>query len=103
MRVRVARLSRLEAMKVSEIAHLPIELRRAMQRYDFEVLKNDSAIAAERSVTLRNLRAAWPLIARLARTVQLPGCQIRVTDQSGAIVILVGVESARRYFDPIAA
>jgi hypothetical protein len=69
-----------------------------MQCYNFEVLKGDETIAAVRSVVLRSARAAWPRIAALAKTIDAPGCRIRVTDQSGGIVILVGVASARRYF-----
>jgi hypothetical protein len=72
-----------------------------MQRYDFEVLKGDRTIAAERSIMLRNTRAAWPKIAELAKTVHTPGCFIRVKDQSGDTVILIGVASARRSFNPV--
>ena len=68
-----------------------------MQCYDFEVIKDDQTIAAERSVMLRNAKATWPRIAKLANAVQTPGCLIRVKDQSGHTVILVGAASARRY------
>ena len=69
-----------------------------MERYDFEVLKDDETIAAERSVWLRSIRAAWPRIAELAKNVTGPGCRIRVT-HTGETVILVGAASARRYFE----
>ena len=69
-----------------------------MERHDFEVMKGGETIAAVRSVVLRSTRAAWPQIAALAKSIDAPGCRIQVTDQSGEIVILVGVASARRYF-----
>jgi len=74
-----------------------------MQRYDFELIKDDRTIAAQRSVMLRNTKAAWPKIAKLANAVYTPGCLIRVKDQSGETVILVGVASARRYLYPFRA
>jgi hypothetical protein len=49
-----------------------------MQRYDFEVLKGDQTIAAERSIMLHNTKAAWPRITKLANAVHTPGCLIRV-------------------------
>jgi hypothetical protein len=70
-----------------------------MQSYDFEVLRGDETIVAERSVKLRNTRAAWPRIAKLANSNHVAGCLVRVKDQTGATVILVGTSSARRYFD----
>ena len=70
-----------------------------MDAYDFEVLKDDEPIVVMRSVLLRSSRAAWPRIAELAKKADASGCRIRVTNQSGEIVILVGVASARRYFD----
>ena len=72
-----------------------------MQSYDFEIVKGDETILAERSIWLRDTRAAWPRIAKLAKSVASPGCLIRVRDRAGATVILVGAASARRYFDPL--
>jgi hypothetical protein len=69
----------------------------AVERYDFEVLKDDEIIVAERSVLLRSMRAAWPRIAELAKNAAGPGCRIRVTNRLGETVILVGVASALRY------
>jgi hypothetical protein len=74
-----------------------------MERYDFEVLKDNETIAAERSVLLRSPRAAWPRIAELAKKAAGPGCRIRVTNHSGETVILVGAASARRYFEVAAS
>jgi hypothetical protein len=70
-----------------------------MERYDFEVLKDDETVAVRRSVVLRSIRAAWPRIAELAKNVAGPGCRIRVTNGAGETVILVGVASVLRYFD----
>jgi hypothetical protein len=67
-----------------------------MQRYDFEVSRGGEMIAADRSILLRGTRAAWPRIAKLATTFDAPGCLIRVKDEAGQTVILVGADSARR-------
>ena len=69
-----------------------------MDSYDFEVLRGDEIVGTKRSIGFHDSRAAWPWIADLARGVDEPGCRIRVTDQYGRIVILVGVATARRYF-----
>ena len=74
-----------------------------MECYDFEVIKDDQTIVAERSVRLRNTKATWPRIAELANAVDTPGCFIRVKDQFGETVIQVGVASARRYLYPFRA
>ena len=66
--------------------------------YNFEVVKGDQTIAAERAVVLRHIRAAWPKVATLARKAAT-GSRVRVTDEAGDVVILVGVASALRYFD----
>jgi hypothetical protein len=63
------------------------------------VLKGEEIIAAEASVLLPDTRAAWPKIAKIAKKITLPGCRIRVREQSGAMVILVGVAVAIRYAD----
>ena len=70
-----------------------------MERYDFEVLKGDETIAAARSVALPDPRAAWPRVAELAKNVDEPGCRIRVTNEAGEVLVLVGVAAARRRMD----
>jgi hypothetical protein len=70
-----------------------------MQLYQFEVLKGEEVISAEPAVLLQNTKAAWPKIAKLARSISSPGCRIRVREQSGATIILVGVGVAMRYAD----
>jgi hypothetical protein len=66
-----------------------------MKQYDFEVLRDGAVIVAERSIVLPELAAVWSKIAELGRAVKEPGCKIRVKDQAGRIVILVGVATAR--------
>ena len=70
-----------------------------MPLYDFEVLHGDDVIAAEKSVALDSSRAAWPKIIDIARTLDLPGCRIRVREPSGDTIILIGASAARRYPD----
>ena len=78
-----------------------------MEHYDFEVLKGDETIAVARSVALPDPRAAWPRVAELAKNVGgpgcllannvgEPGCLIRVTNEAGEVVVLVGIAVARR-------
>ena len=69
-----------------------------MELYDFEVVRGEEVIAAERSVPLYSPKAAWPRIIKLAKSLKLPGCRIRVKEQ-GETIILVGAVSALRYSD----
>jgi hypothetical protein len=64
--------------------------------YDFEVLKDGAVIAAEQTIALPDTGAAWPKIAELAKTFDEPGHKIRVKDEAGGIVILIGVVTLRR-------
>ncbi len=68
-----------------------------MQYYDFEVLQGDDVISAERSVALHEPRAAWPKIVGMANTLKTPGCRIRVREQEGDTIILIGATAARRF------
>jgi hypothetical protein len=70
-----------------------------MQLYDFEVLNGEEIIAAEPAVPLGDTRAAWPKIAKIAKKITLPGCRIRVRQQSGETIILIGAKAAQRYAD----
>lgn len=67
-----------------------------MEYYDFEVVKGEETIAAAKSVAIPEPRAAWPRVAELAKTVEEPGCRIRVTNAARELVILIGVAAARR-------
>jgi len=70
-----------------------------MELYDFEVLRGEDVIASERAVPLYSPQAAWPKIIRLAKSIKLPRCRIRVKEQAGQTIILVGVAVALRYAD----
>ena len=69
-----------------------------MKLYDFEVLKGDEVISAERSIPLNSPRAAWPKIVRMAKAAKLSGCRFRVKEQ-GETIILVGASVALLYPD----
>lgn len=66
-----------------------------MKLYDFEVLTGDGVVSARRAVGICDLKAAWPMITEMALATDEAGCRIRVTDETGAIVILTGVAAAR--------
>ena len=67
-----------------------------VELYDFEVLRGDDVILAERAIPLYSPRAAWPKIIRLAKGLSGSGCRIRVKEQ-GETIILVGAAAALRY------
>ena len=67
-----------------------------MNTYDFEVIKGEEIIAAERSVPLYSPKAAWPRVVSLARSLGLTGCRIRVKEQ-GQTIILIGAAAALRH------
>ena len=74
-----------------------------MQLYNFEVLSGEDIVAVQHSVPLHDTKAAWPKIAKIAKSISLPGCRIRVREQSGAIVILIGAATAQRYAESSAS
>jgi hypothetical protein len=43
--------------------------------YDFEVLKDDTVIAAKQAIASPDARAAWPKVAELAKTFNQPWAQ----------------------------
>ena len=69
-----------------------------MELYDFEVLRGEEIIAAERSIPLNSPKAAWPRILKLARSLKSSGCRIRVKE-GGETIILIGAAVALRYPD----
>ena len=71
-----------------------------MHLHDFEVLRDGAVVAAKRAIRLADTRAAWPEIVRLAKSFDQPGCKIRVLDESGRIVILIGAATVRRFVSP---
>ena len=68
-----------------------------LQYFDFEVLQGDVVIACERAVALDDSRAAWPMIVGIARTLRAPNCRIRVREQEGDTIILIGATAARLF------
>ena len=69
-----------------------------MDLYDFEVLRGEEIIAAERSVRLSGPKAAWPKIVKMAKSLKPTGCRIRVKEH-GETIILIGAAVALRYCD----
>jgi len=69
-----------------------------MDLYDFEVLRGEEVVLARRSVPLHSPKAAWPKIIELAKSLNLPGCRIRVKEQ-GETIILIGAKAALRHAD----
>jgi len=74
-----------------------------MVTYRFDVFDRDQTVVASQSVVFSNSRAVWPKVTELAWRVGESGGQIKVTDQAGRVVVLVGVNSARRASGPSAA
>ena len=72
-----------------------------MQYFDFEVLQGDDVIVAERAVALDDSRAAWPKVVGMASALDMPGCRIRVREQQGDTIILIGATAARRFSSPM--
>jgi hypothetical protein len=66
-----------------------------MQRYDLELRRGDDTIACCSSVEVPDPGAIWPTVAGLAKGVSAPEGRIRVTDQSGTMVISIGIAAAR--------
>jgi hypothetical protein len=96
--------NRLESEREMEpklMSRVPVQLRHdvrgeEMVTYRFNVFNRDQTIAANQSVAFWNLQAVWPKVTELAWSIGESGGQIKVTDQSGRVVVLVGVNSARR-------
>jgi hypothetical protein len=74
-----------------------------MATYNFNVFNRDQTIAAIQSVVLGHPRAVWSKVTELAWNIGETGGQIKVTDQTGELVVLVGVNSARRACRPAGA
>ena len=67
-----------------------------MHTYHFNVFNSDRSLAATQSFEISNSQAVWNRVVDLAWRVGESGGQIRVTDQAGELVVLTGVNSARR-------
>ncbi len=66
-----------------------------MQSLQLFLLSPDRAVLQERSVHVPDLSAIWPHVKRLANHAEHLGSRIHVKDASGAIVMMMGVATAR--------
>jgi hypothetical protein len=90
------RWNQTHASHVSGTAAMRICTGGGMVTYNFNVFNSDQSVAAIQSVVLGNPRAVWSKVTELAWNIGESGGQIKVTDQLGRLVVLVGVNSARR-------
>lgn len=67
-----------------------------MNTYDFEVIKGEEVVSAERSVPLYSPKAAWPKVVSIAKSIGLTGCRIRVKEH-GQTIILIGAAAALQH------
>jgi hypothetical protein len=81
--------ARLNAIAVAAVIAEPADA------YDIEVRQGDETMSSLRSVELPNSSAVWGHIAELAKKVSAPKARIRVMDQSGEILISIGIAAAR--------
>ena len=72
-----------------------------MAKFDFMVQTRDHRIkVVDRSVTLQDSSAVWPLIGAIAHRIEEPGSLILVANESGEVVIRIGVTCARKLAAP---
>jgi hypothetical protein len=66
----------------------------AMKHYDFEILQGGSTSTVERNVAIADEDTLWLRIGAIAKRIPKSDCFIKVTDEVGDIVALVGVATA---------
>ncbi len=72
-----------------------------MTKFDFMVQTRDHRIkVVDRSISLQDSSAVWPLIGALAHRIEEPGSLILVANETGEVVIRIGVACARRLATP---
>jgi hypothetical protein len=64
--------------------------------YHFQIIDPSGLRRDAKSALLPDMEAVWEQIATLASARDAEGRQIRVTNEAGGIVVLVGVSTARR-------
>lgn len=64
--------------------------------YHFHIIDADGGRREAQSLRLPNIDAVWAQIAALAGARDAEGRHIRVTNEAGGIVVLVGASTARR-------
>ncbi len=65
-----------------------------MTLYHFQLIDPAGSRSDMKTLRLADSRAIWREIDALARSAAAKGSQIRVTNEAGGIVILVGVSTA---------
>ena len=80
---------RLNGIAVTAITAKPVDV------YDIEVRQGNETLSSLRSIELPDPTAVWGHIAELTKKVSAPKSRIRVLDQSGAILISMGIATAR--------
>ena len=71
-----------------------------MATYHVNVLTKDQKVTASHPLDVEASQTLWTKLGKLAWSVGEIGGQIRVTDQAGKLVVLMGVNSARLVFAP---
>ena len=66
-----------------------------MTLYHFHLIDRHGARRAMKSIRLNDLAAVWREIGALALGRSADGGQIRVINEAGGIVVLIGVSTAR--------
>jgi hypothetical protein len=74
-----------------------------MTLYHFQLIDSSGARREMKSIRLIDMRAVWREIGALALDHESAGGQIRVTNEAGGIVVLVGVFTALSLQTPRAA
>jgi hypothetical protein len=67
-----------------------------MERYDFEIVQGGVRGKVAYRVAIADASLMWSRIRAIAKSVGTPGSFIRVVDQEGNIVVLIGVSTAIR-------
>jgi len=65
-----------------------------MKHYDFEIVQEGVVRAVERNVAIGDMSGVWLRIGAIAKSIPKSGGLIKVTDEVGDIVALVGVVTA---------
>ena len=70
-----------------------------MATFTFEVRKAETIRHLVESVSLQNPSDAWAMVEELSRQFDDPGSEIVVKEDTGEIVICVGIATARKAFE----
>ena len=67
-----------------------------MKRYDFLVRNRDGLMRTPVSLEMKDITSVWDHIGELSNVYNGPGSRIVVKDETGSVIISVGVVSARK-------